>query len=183
MARPYQPSLLRLVHGGTALLVAATWFSGLLIYSHYDGRWGRLGWQPPGDWIDLHGSAGVVLLPLALVLALYAFTLGRRQLNRIGNALPLAALALAIGSGKLMQEDWLRDGELHHLIYSLHLLSWLLITFTLLWHLGAALRRGGWPLISSMLSLRLQARDRPQHWPGQLGSWLGRWLDRGGPQP
>lgn len=73
-----------------------------------------------------------------------------------------------------MQEDWLRDGQLRHLIYSLHLISWLLITLTLLSQLSGALRLGGWPLISSMLSLRLQARDRPQHWPGQWGRWLDR---------
>ncbi|MCP9848530.1 cytochrome b/b6 domain-containing protein [Cyanobium sp. Morenito 9A2] len=178
MARPYQPSLLRLLHGVTALLVAATWFSGLLVYSRYDGRWGRLNGQFPGEWIDLHGTAGVILLPLALLLGLYAFTLGRRQLSRISNVLPLAALALAIGSGKLMQEDWLRNGDLHHSVYSLHLCAWLLISLSLLGHLAGSLRRGGPALLGSMLSLHLQARDRPQHWPGQLGRWWGKRRER-----
>ena len=42
MPRPYQPSLLRLLHGATALLALAAWLSGLVVYSSFDGRWGRL---------------------------------------------------------------------------------------------------------------------------------------------
>ena len=73
MARPpYQPSLLRLTHGVTALLVLAAWLSGLFVYSRYDGRWGRLPFTPGGNWIDLHGQAGFLLLPLGLAFAAYA---------------------------------------------------------------------------------------------------------------
>ena len=109
MARPYQPSLLRLLHGGTALLVLGCWLSGLFVYSRYDGRWGRLPFTPAGDWIDLHGLIGVGLLVLALPFVAYAFSLGRARLRRATNSLTLAALALAMGSGKLMEEDWLED--------------------------------------------------------------------------
>ena len=42
MPRPYQPSLLRLLHGPTALLVPLAWITGLLAYSAHDGRFGRL---------------------------------------------------------------------------------------------------------------------------------------------
>jgi len=52
---PYQPSLLRALHGCSALAVL--------------GCWGRLLLQLPGDWIDIHGSLGVVLLPFAVWLA------------------------------------------------------------------------------------------------------------------
>ena len=62
MPRPYQPSLLRLLHGATALLVPLAWLTGLLVYSASDGRWGRL--------------------PLALLFALYALTAGRLRLRR-----------------------------------------------------------------------------------------------------
>lgn len=75
---PYQPSLLRLLHGATAVLVGAAWLSGLVVYSLHDGRWGRLPLHPPGDWVDLHGTAGVVLLPVAVLFAAYACTLGWR---------------------------------------------------------------------------------------------------------
>jgi hypothetical protein len=168
MARPYQPSLLRVLHGASALAVLGCWLSGLVVYSQYDGRWGRLAPVLPGDWIDIHGSLGVVLLPLAVLLAAYAFTLGWRRLQRPTNAIPLLALALAIGSGKLMQEDWLRTGQLHHLVYQLHLLAWLILALAVAAHLVGVLRRGGWRLAQSMLSLGTRNGDRPADWLAQL---------------
>ena len=174
MARPYQPSLLRLLHGTTALLVLAAWLSGLLVYSALDGRWGRLPFTLPGDWVDLHGTVGVVLLPVALLLAIYAFNPGRAQLRRPANAVALVALALAIGSGKLMHEDWLRNGELQHGIYALHLLAWLLLAGSVLLHLLGNLRRGGPALLASMLSPTLRPGDHPADWPAQLRRQLRR---------
>ncbi len=168
MARPYQPSLLRSLHGATALAVLGCWLSGLVVYSLHDGRWGRLPLQLPGDWIDIHGSLGVVLLPLALLLLAYALSKGRRQQQRPSNAIPLLALALAIGSGKAMQEDWLRNGQLHHLAYQLHLLAWLLMALAVLTHLWGGLQRGGWPLLRSMLSTSTRQGDHPGDWLRQL---------------
>jgi exosortase/archaeosortase len=172
MTRPYQPSLLRLLHGTTAIVVALAWLSGLLVYSLFDGRWGRLPWRLPGDWIDLHGTVGVALLPLAVLFAAYAFTLGRRQLTRASNAVALAALSLAIGTGKLMQEDWLRAGELHHLAYSLHLLAWVVMAAATLTHLTGVMRRGGLPMLRSMVSLKARKGDLPADWPEQLRCFL-----------
>lgn len=151
MPRPYQPSLLRLLHGLTAALLPLAWLSGLVVYSRYDGRWGRLSFVLPGDWIDLHGSIGVALWPVALLFGLYALSIGRWRLRQVGNALPLLALALAVGSGKAMQEDWLREGQLHHLAYHLHLLAWLALALAVGVHLLELLRRGGWPLLLSMV--------------------------------
>jgi hypothetical protein len=168
MARPYQPSLLRLLHGGTAALALVAWGSGLLVYNRYDGRWGRLPFTPPGEWIDIHGTLGVVLLPVALLFGLYALSLGWRRLRRPANALPLLALSLAVGSGKLMQEDWLRDGELQHAVYGVHLLAWLVLALVVLAHLGSLWRLGGQPLLRSMLSLRTRAGDLPGDWLGQI---------------
>ena len=90
----------------------AAWLSGLVVYSRFDGRWGRLPLNLAGDWIDIHGSLGVILWPLALLFGIYAISLGLRRLQRPGNAAALLALVLAVGSGKLMNEDWLRQGEL-----------------------------------------------------------------------
>jgi len=174
MARPYQPSLLRLLHGATALLVPLAWLSGLVVLSNHDGRFGRLPIALAGDWIDIHGSVGVLLWPVALLFGLYALSAGRARLRQPANALALLALALAVGSGKLMQEDWLRAGRLHELVYSLHLLAWLLLALAVALHVGAVLQRGGPALVRSMASWQLRAGDRPGDWPRQIRSALSR---------
>ncbi|MFM7269421.1 MAG: cytochrome b/b6 domain-containing protein [Cyanobium sp.] len=175
MAHPYQPSLLRLLHGANALLLPLTWITGLAVYSIHDGRWGRLPFPRGLEWIDIHGTIGVLLWPLALLFTLYALTLGRFRLRQPANALALAALLLAVGSGKLMREEWLEQGQLDHLVYGVHLLAWLLIAFAVLWHGLAVVRRGGWPLARSMASLRIRSGDGPMHWPAQLlRPWLAK---------
>jgi uncharacterized membrane protein YhaH (DUF805 family) len=168
MARPYQPSLLRLLHGITALLVPLAWLTGFVVFATVDGRLGRLPFSIAGDWIDIHGTVGVLLWPVALLFALYAITVGRARLRQPANALALLALALAVGSGKLMDENWLRDGQLNHLVYSLHLLAWLLIPMAVGLHGSAVLQRGGWPLARSMASLQVRTGDLPGNWLHQI---------------
>jgi len=172
MPHPYQPSLLRLLHGVTALLVPLAWLTGLIVYFTYDGRLGRLPFSLPGDWLDIHGTVGVVLWPIALLFGLYALSLGRARLNQAANTAALLGLVLAVGSGKLMQEDWLRSGQLDHLVYSLHLLAWLLIAAAVLWHVAAVLRRGGSTLARSMFLFPMRSNDQPQHWPAQVSRWF-----------
>ena len=113
----YQPSLLRLLHGITALLVPLAWLSGLVVLANHDGRWLRLPVAVPGEWIDIHGTVGALLWPVALLFVLYAIGVGRARLRQPANAAALLGLGLAVGSGKLMQEDWLRTGQLDHLAY------------------------------------------------------------------
>jgi hypothetical protein len=168
MPRPYQPSLLRLLHGATALLVPLAWLTGLLVYSADDGRFGRLPFTLPGEWIDIHGTVGVLVWPVALLFGLYALSAGRARLRQPANALALLALGLAVGSGKLMDEDWLRDGQLQHLVYSVHLLAWLLIGLAVTLHLAAVLQRGGWPLARSMASVQVRPGDLPGNWVDQI---------------
>jgi len=174
MARPYQPSLLRLLHGATALLVPLAWLTGLLVYSAYDGRFGRLPFTLPGEWIDIHGTVGVLLWPIALLFGLYALTAGRPRLRQPANALALVALVLAVGSGKLMDENWLRESLFQQPLYSVHLLAWLLIALAVALHVAAVLRRGGLPLARSMASLKLRSSDRPGDWPAQMLAALRR---------
>ena len=168
MPRPYQPSLLRLLHGATALVAPLAWLTGFLVYSTADGRLGRLPFTLPGDWIDLHGTVGVVLWPITLLFGFYALTAGRRRLRQPANAVALLALGLAVGSGKLMDEDWLRDGQLDHLVYSIHLLAWLLIAIAVIMHVVAVLQRGGWSLARSMASVELRSGDLPGSWLDQI---------------
>jgi len=56
---PYQPSLLRLLHGAIALLVPLAWNTGLQVFFAHDGRFGRLPFTLPGEWIDIHATVGV----------------------------------------------------------------------------------------------------------------------------
>jgi hypothetical protein len=55
--------MLRLLHGAMVLVVPLAWLSGFVVYSNRDGRRGRPPWQASGDWIDIHGSLGVLLWP------------------------------------------------------------------------------------------------------------------------
>ena len=111
---------------------------------------------------------GVILWPIALLFGLYAVTAGRARLRQPANAIALLALVLAVGSGKLMQEDWLRDGQFDHLVYGVHLLAWLLIALAIALHVGSVLRRGSVPLARSMASLQLRPGDLPGHWFDQI---------------
>jgi hypothetical protein len=174
MPRPYQPSLLRFLHGATAVLAVAAWVSGFFVYNRFDGRWGRIPLLVGGDWIDLHGSLAVVLWPLALVFVVYAVTLGRSRLRHPANLLALLALSLAVGSGKLMQEDWLRNGVLNQGVYAVHLLAWLMLAAAVSCHVAVVLRRGGAPLALSMASLTCRPRDLPGDWLGQIRHHFSR---------
>jgi hypothetical protein len=172
MAAPYQPSLLRVLHGLSALLIGLCWFTGLAVVSEFDSRWGRVPLRLP-EAIDLHGTVAVLLILVSALFVPYALTLGRARLRRPANAVALLALLLCLGSGKLMQEDWLRDGALDHLAYHLHLLAWAVLTGAVLWHLIALLQRGGPALTLSMLQWRIRPGDAPGNWPGQLRRFFG----------
>jgi hypothetical protein len=174
MAAPYQPSLLRLLHGVTALLVGIAWITGLLLLGCFDGRWGRFPFQLDGEWIELHGQIGFVLALVLLLFVPYALTLGAGRLRRAANSLPLLALGLAVGSGLQMQTEWLVDHHTTPLPYALHLTAWFLLAVSVPLHVIGAVRRGGWPLATSMLSLQLKPLDAPSDWPGQLLRYIRR---------
>jgi len=174
MEKPYQPSLLRFLHTATGILVGAAWFSGLVLLLTLDRRWGALPFSLPGEWVDIHGMIGVALLPIGVLFSGYAITIGRHRLGKMSNLVPLLALLLAVISGKMMQEDWLREGQLNQAIYSLHLSAWLLMAITVILHLIGLLLRGNWPLLQSMLELGWRPNDSPTHWWGQLRRTKGR---------
>jgi hypothetical protein len=157
---PYQPWLLRLLHGTIVLLVPLAWLSGAVVFSNHDGRWLRLPLQVPGNWIDIHGTIGVLLWPLAALFVIYALSVGRFRLRHGANAAALIGLVLSVGSGKFMQEDWLRNGDLDHVVYHLHVLAWLLIAAAVAWHIAGVFSRGGMSLASSMFKLKVRANDK-----------------------
>jgi hypothetical protein len=174
MAAPYQPSLLRVLHGTSAVLVAIGWITGLLLLGSFDGRWGRLPFTLDGEWIEWHGRVGLLLALVLLLFVPYALTLGAGRLRRFANSLPLLALLLAVGSGLQMESEFLVNHATTPLPYALHLTAWLLLAVSVPLHLIGAVRRGGWPLAASMLSPRLRLHDGPRHWPGQLLHYVRR---------
>jgi len=169
---PYQPSLLRLLHAGTAIAVIAIWLSALLIYGHYVGGWYNAAWISSIDLFSIHKALATILLPLAAALILYTFTIGNWRLRHPANAAILLILAIPCLSGLGMHRHWLEDHQLDHWVYHLHVLGWILVALGLGWHLLSALRRGGIVLLGSMLDLKLKANDHPSEWPGQIMIWL-----------
>lgn len=195
MARsiPYQPLLLRLLHGVSALLVMLALISGYWVYNTFDGRFGKL----PLPWINdiqgLHGTFGLFFLILLPAFALYSFHAGQKRLiqpdtlqqatrlgqpmgwislQRIINTWMLLASVLAVLSGRLMKEEWLPNGELYHAAYSFHLIAWAVMFLSLALHLLMSVKVGGVPLLLSMLSWQVRSQDHPRHWPSRLREWL-----------
>jgi hypothetical protein len=73
-----------------------------------------------------------------------------------------------------MESEFLVNHATTPLPYALHLMAWLLLAVSVPLHLFGAVRRGGWPLAASMLSLQLRTHDGPLHWPGQLLRYVRR---------
>lgn len=191
MARtnPYQPSLLRFLHGVNALLVVAALISGYWVYNTFDGRFGKLLLPRINPIIDYHGTIGLTFFLFAPLFVIYSLWLGRKkliqkdsiaQLTNIGkpiwwislqrliNTVMLVAIAFAAISGKLMDETWLPKGELHHLAYSLHLVAWAVMVVCLALHLLMSAKVGGVPLLLSMSSVKVRSDDHPKLWIQQL---------------
>lgn len=119
---PYQPSLLRLLHGVSAAVAGVASVTGFLIYNHYDGRYGRMPLGGSEEIIDLHGDLGGLLPWVVIPFALYSLTLGIRRLfrpadlgrmvgslpawQRLTNTAALLGLAAAVLSGLPMDDDW-----------------------------------------------------------------------------
>lgn len=191
-ARPYQPFLLRVVHGLTGLCLVAAILTAYWTYDIYDGRWGRIGLPSYREIEGIHGTFGLWTLLIFPAFVLYAFHRGQRRLiqpdtlakliplgtpsgwytlNRMTNTVVLVALTFALFSGKMMDEDWLPQGELTHTWYYAHLISWLVMVGMIALHLLMNAKVGGTPLLLSMLTREYRAKDSPAHWPTHLIQW------------
>jgi uncharacterized iron-regulated membrane protein len=125
---PYQPLLLRILHGITATLVLLALISGYWVYNTFDGRWGRLALPRINPIIDIHGTIGLGFFVVAPLLVVYGLSAGRRKLlqphslghlarwgspaawvtlQHLSNTAMLGAAGLLWVSGKLMEESWL----------------------------------------------------------------------------
>ncbi|MGI0493380.1 cytochrome b/b6 domain-containing protein [Alkalinema pantanalense CENA528] len=195
--KPYQPLLLRLLHGVNSLLVILALISGYWVYNQFDGRWGKLAIPRINAMIDIHGTIGLTFFLFLPLFAIYSLTAGQRRLagykalgklnqvnkpiwwvtlHRLTNTAILLAAVLAWVSGKLMDETWLPTGQLDHAAYFAHLAGWLVLVICLALHLLMGIKVGGTPLLLSMASVKYRPEDSPSRWPTQAKQWLA---DRG----
>ncbi|QZZ21646.1 cytochrome b/b6 domain-containing protein [Leptothermofonsia sichuanensis E412] len=182
---PYQPALLRILHGVAAILTVLALISGFWVYNTYDKRWGSLALPVLADIQDIHGTVALTFLLFLPVFALYSFHLGYRrlvqeqsfsQLKQIGkpvwwisiqrfvNTLMLIAATFAVVTGRMMKEEWLPAGEIHHQWYLAHLVAWICVFISLALHLLVGARVGGVSLLGSMFSWKMHDEDTLRSW-------------------
>lgn len=182
---PYQPALLRILHGLTAMLTVSALISGFWVYDTYDQRWGSLALPALRDIQGIHGTIGLTFLLLLPLFALYSFRLGDRRLiqaqslsqlkqvgqpvwwvslHRLTNTLMLLAATFAVITGRMMQEAWLPSGAVQQPWYLAHLAAWVTVLISLALHLLMGGKVGGLPLLLSMFAWKTRREDMPHTW-------------------
>lgn len=190
--QPYQPLLLRILHGLTGLFLLAAILTAFWTYDTYDGRWGRILLPSYRDIEGVHGTFGLWTLLIFPTFVIYAFHRGQKRLvqpdsltkltqvgqpiwwytlNRFTNTFALFALTFALFSGKMMDETWLPKGELNHAWYYAHLIGWVIMVAVIALHLLMNAKVGGAPLLLSMLSWQFRDKDSPKLWVVHLSQW------------
>ncbi|NJK63883.1 MAG: cytochrome b/b6 domain-containing protein [Synechococcaceae cyanobacterium SM2_3_1] len=191
--QPYQPLLLRILHGLTGLFLIFAILTAFWTYNTYDGRWGRIPLPYYEDSESLHGTFALYTLLIFPFFMIYACHQGQKKLwqpdslskllqvgrpiwwytlSRISNTLSLLALTFALFSGKMMDEDWLPEGELDHFWYYAHLWSWVIMVSSVVWHILMNAKIGGLPFLLSIFRLRFRDHDHPSHWSHHISQWL-----------
>lgn len=193
-SKPYQPLVLRLLHGITILLVIGAVITGFLVYDSWDGRFGKLGITLQNrDLIDIHGTFGFFFFPMMIIFTIYSIRVGYKRLvqadslnnltkigkpiwwyslQRLANTLMLIAALVALVSGKFQDENWLPQGEMNHAWYYIHLIGWCLVVVSIAIHILMSAKVGGVPLILSMFDNKIRPEDNPKLWPEKVKTWL-----------
>lgn len=192
--QPYQPFLLRVLHGLTGLFLIAAILTAFWTYNTYDGRWGKIPLPSYREIEGIHGTFGLYTLLIFPAFVVYAFRRGQRRLvqpdslaklaqlgqpiwwytvNRLTNTFTLLALTFALFSGKMMDDTWLPKGELNHAWYYAHLAAWVIMVMAIALHLLINAKVGGVPLLLSMLNWKFREPDSPKLWASHLSEW---WL-------
>ncbi|MFH7030909.1 MAG: cytochrome b/b6 domain-containing protein [Heteroscytonema crispum UTEX LB 1556] len=71
-SQPYQPLLLRILHGMNAVLIIGAAITGFLVYDSWDRRFGGLSLtQANRSLIDIHGTFGLLLFFIVLPIFLH----------------------------------------------------------------------------------------------------------------
>ncbi|HLO86945.1 MAG TPA: cytochrome b/b6 domain-containing protein [Nostocaceae cyanobacterium] len=190
---PYQPFLLRILHGGSGILAIGAIISGFLVYNTFDGRFGKIPLTKIDPIQDIHGTLGLFFLISLPVFALYSLYAGQKRLlqpdslqkltqvgkpiwwvswQRLANTFMLFASVLAVISGRMMKEEWLPLGELNHIWYSVHLIAWVVMICSLAIHILLSAKLGGGMLLLSIVNWRFRPEDSPTRWYGRLSMWI-----------
>jgi hypothetical protein len=186
---PYQPVLLRILHGIAAALLVLALISGFWVYNTYDKRWGSLALPTLGDIQGIHGTIALTFLLFLPFFAFYSFHVGYRRLiqeqsfsqlkqigqpvwwisvHRFANTLMLLAATFAVVTGRMMKEEWLPAGELYRQWYLAHLVAWACVFISLLLHMLMGAKVGGVPLLISMFNWKTRGEDRLLSWPQEV---------------
>jgi hypothetical protein len=194
-SKPYQPSLLRFLHGVNALIAVLAIITAFWVYNTFDGRLIKLPLPEINDIIGIHGTFGLAFLLMMPAFALYSFHVGHKRLvqsdsltkltqigkpiwwyslHRIVNTVMLLAATWALITGRMMKEEWLPTRELDHLWYQLHLAGWVILVVCLVIHLLMSIKIGGLPLIVSMFEFKYRPEDSPTTWLQQIRSFFSR---------
>lgn len=80
--QPYQPLLLRILHGFNGLFLIAAILTAFWTYNTYDGRWGRIPLPAYQAIEGIHGTFGLYTLLIFPAFVLYAFHRGQKRLIR-----------------------------------------------------------------------------------------------------
>jgi hypothetical protein len=195
-SQPYQPLLLRILHGVTGLSAIIAIITAFWTYNTYDGRWFKIPLPDFEEIESIHGTFGLYTLLIFPLFVIYAFHRGQKRLiqphfldnlrqigkpiwwynlHRLINTLTLLAVTFAVFSGKMMDEKWLPNGELNHLWYYLHLISWGILVICLLFHLLMTAKVGGIPLFLSMLNWYFSTEDSPRNWSKYISNFRHNW--------
>lgn len=182
---PYQPALLRILHGTAAVLIVLALVSGFWVYNTYDKRWGSIALPTLGDIQGIHGTIALTFLLLFPIFALYSFHIGYRRLvqasafgqltrfgnpvwwvtiQRLTNTLMLLAATFSVITGRMMKEEWLPAGEINRRWYLAHLTAWSCLFISLALHLLLGAKVGGVPLLASMFNWKMRNEDTPRSW-------------------
>lgn len=192
-SQPYQPLPLRILHGSIAILIILALITGVLIYNIFDGRFGHLPLREVPRIMGIHKLFGRLFLFIIPLFAWYSFHPGKRRLiqtdslsklalvgkpiwwytiHRIVNTLMLMAATFALFSGRQMDERWMQRGELTHIWYTLHLVSWIVMFFCLAVHLLMIAKVGGVPLMLSIFDTKSRANDSLAASAEKIKNWM-----------
>ena len=191
-SQPYQPLLLRILHGLIGLFTIGAIITAFWTYDVFDGRWGTISLPKFTEIEGIHGTFGVWTFLIFPLFAIYAFHRGKRRLiqpdsfnqitqfgkpiwwytlHRLVNTLSILAVTFAVCSGRMMDEKWLPQGELNHSWYYAHLISWLVLVICIALHVLMSIKVGSVPLILSMVNWRFRSKDSPALWRKNFDSW------------